>query len=384
MDLPRLRRLLHHFLNKWGDMKTRSLWGKEDIIGLSLYHSIHGPRLRAIISTYDSLDTFCRIGMSKPLFHDSISDIIAEIRDIGHRHIASHEEQGIIISTFDSKEYPQNLLHIEYPPSLLYIKGKLNEEIAIGIVGTRAPTPYGQRAADYFAEILSHNRVCIVSGLAPGIDTIVHKSVIKNNGLTYAVIASGHQQISPRNTRDLSEEIIESGGAIISEYSMNVKAKPPFFPRRNRIISGLSTSVLIVESGKKGGSMITAQFAFDQNRDVFVIPGSIFSPMSEGNHHLLLKDKAMIATNPNELLLQAKREPKKQTDIHECNVEEHAILQYLGSEPKHIDEIVAYVMISRSMIMSSLLTLQCRSIIKQLPGMNFIRLRNEFTLSKKT
>lgn len=123
MDLPPLRRLLHHFLNKWGDMKTRSLWGKEDIIGLSLYHSIHGPRLRAIISTYDSLDTFCRIGLSKPLFHDSISDIIAEIRDIGHRHIASHEEQGIIISTFDSKEYPQNLLHIEYPPSLLYIKG---------------------------------------------------------------------------------------------------------------------------------------------------------------------------------------------------------------------------------------------------------------------
>jgi len=84
-------------------MKTRSLWGKEDIIGLSLYHSIHGPRLRAIISTYDSLDTFCRIGLSKPLFHDSISDIIAEIRDIGHRHIASHEEQGIIISTFDFK-----------------------------------------------------------------------------------------------------------------------------------------------------------------------------------------------------------------------------------------------------------------------------------------
>jgi DNA processing protein len=383
MDLPRLRRLLHHFLDEWGNMKRRSLWGKEDIIGLSLFHSIHGPRLRAIISTYDSLDSFCRFGLSKPLFHDSITDIIAEIRDIGLRHIVLHEEQGIAISTFASEEYPQSLLHIEYPPSLLYIKGKLNNEIAIGIVGTRAPTPYGQRVGEYFSETLAHNGVCIVSGLAPGIDTIVHKSVIRNNGLTYAVIASGHEQISPRNARELSEEIIDSGGAIISEYSMNVKAKPPFFPRRNRIISGLSTSVLIVESGKKGGSMITAQFAFDQNRDVFVIPGSIYSPMSEGNHHLLLKDKGMIATNPHELLFHAKREPKKQNARHECNVEEHAILQYLGSEPKHIDEIVAYALISRSQIMSSLLTLQCRSIVKQLPGMNFIRLTNEFTLSKK-
>ncbi len=365
-------------------MKRSTFWGKEDIIGLSLFHSIHGPQLRAIVSAYESLDAFCQFGLSKPLFHTSVTDIITEIRDIGKRHLKLHEDRGIIIHSFDSEEYPSNLLHIEYPPSLLYVKGRLNNKIAIGIVGTRTPTLYGQRVGEYFSETLAHNGVCIVSGLAPGIDTIVHKSVVRNNGLTYAVIASGHEQISPRNARELSEEILDSGGAIISEYSMNVKAKPLFFPRRNRIISGLSTSVLIVESGQKGGSMITARFAFDQNRDVFVIPGSIFSPMSEGNHQLLLKDKGMIATNPHELLLHSKRDIKIQPARHECNVDEHAILQLLGSEPIHIDEIVTQAMITRTRVLSSLLILECRSIVKQMPGMNFIRLTNEFTLSKKT
>jgi len=364
-------------------MKRISLWGKEDIIGLSLFHSIHGPRLRSIISTYESLDAFCLYGMSKPLFHVSLTEIMDEIRGLGQEHIALHEDRGITIHTFDSEEYPNSLLLIDYPPSLLYVKGKLNTENAIGIVGTRNPTPYGQRVSEYFSEVLTLNGVCIVSGLAPGIDTIVHKTVVRNNGITYAVIASGHEQISPRNAKELSNCIIESGGAIISEYSMKVKAKPPFFPRRNRIISGLSSSVLIVESGKKGGSMITAQFAFDQNRDVFVIPGSIYSPMSEGNHQLLLKDKAMIAINPHDVLFHAKREPQQLITRHECNIEEHAILQILGNEPLYIDEIVVHTEIARSQVLSILLILQCRSIVKQLPGMNFVRLTNEFTLSKK-
>ncbi|MFZ9814803.1 MAG: DNA-processing protein DprA, partial [Candidatus Kapaibacteriota bacterium] len=146
----------------------------------------------------------------------------------------------------------------------------------------------------------------------------------------------------------------------------------------------LSKSVVIIESGKKGGSMITAQFAFDQNKDVYVVPGSIYSAMSEGNHHLLMRDKGMIVTNPEELLYDTKRQSKKQNTLHECNVEEHAILQILNSEPLHIDEIVAKSMIKRPQTLTCLLNMECRTLVKQLSGMNFIRLTNEFTLAKKT
>lgn len=384
MVLLQRRRLSEHYLEFWGNMKGKHSWGKHEIIGLSLFHSVHGPQLRGIVSKYESLESYCRFGLSKPMFHGNTRNLQDEIHNLGYRHLSQHAEKEIQLITFNCEEYPSDLLHIDYPPSILYVRGKLNSEHTIGIVGTRVPTPYGQRAAEHFAESLALNGICIASGLAPGIDTIVHKTVVKFKRLTYAVIASGHEQISPKLASDLSNEILASNGAVISEYSMNTKAKPPFFPRRNRIISGLSKSVVIIESGKKGGSMITAQFAFDQNKDVYVVPGSIYSAMSEGNHHLLMRDKGMIVTNPEELLYDTKRQSKKQNTLHECNVEEHAILQILNSEPLHIDEIVAKSMIHRPRTLTCLLNMECRSLVKQLSGMNFIRLTNEFTLAKKT
>lgn len=361
-------------------MNTASKWGKDEILGLSLHGSMNGPLLRSIIEKYPSLESYCRYGMSQSLFLGRGNSVAEHIIEIGKQHSEQHAEKGISIFTFHSDEYPELLKHIDYPPSILYVKGRLNSANGYAIVGTRNPSQYGQRVAEQYAQTFAQNGLCIISGLAQGIDTIAHKTTLLNGGLTYAIIASGHEMISPKNAKFLSDEIIEKGGAIISEYSMNVKAKPPFFPRRNRIISGLSSSVLIVESGRTGGSMITAQFAFDQNRDVYAIPGSIYSPMSEGNHLLLMHQKAQLSQVPHDMLPTLKKQSKYPIMKYECDSNEHAILQVLQDEPRHIDEIIAKTSLSMGIVLSTLLILECRHLVKQLTGMHFIRLTHAFTL----
>jgi DNA processing protein len=361
-------------------MKNNMRWGVDEIIGLSLLSSIHGPLLRSIVEKYSSLESYCRYGLTQPLFLGNEQSNAEHIIQIGRNHREQHEQYNISIITFNCENYPETLKHIEYPPPLLYVKGSLNYSMGYAIVGTRNPTLYGQRVTEQYAEEFSRHGICIISGLAQGIDTIAHRSTLNSNGLTYAVIASGHEMISPKSAKWLSDEIIEKGGAVISEYSMNVKAKPPFFPRRNRIISGLSSAVLIVESGKSGGSMITAQFAFDQNRDLYAIPGSIYSPMSEGNHLLLAQQKAILTQSPLDMLVQIKKHVTIPIKCSECDSNEHAILQVLGDEPVHIDQIIALTTFTMPIVLSTLLALECRQLVKQMTGMNFIRLTHAFTL----
>jgi DNA processing protein len=361
-------------------MKNNTRWGVDEIIGLSLLSSIHGPLLWSIVGKYSSLETYCRYGLSQSLFLGNEQSSSEHIIQIGRIYREKHEEKNITIITFNCEHYPETLKHIDYPPPILYVKGSLNPSIGYAIVGTRNPTLYGQRVAEQYAEEFARHGICIISGLAQGIDTIAHRSTLNANGLTYAVIASGHEMISPKSAKWLSDEIIEKGGAIISEYSMNVKAKPPFFPRRNRIISGLSSAVLIIESGKSGGSMITAQFAFDQNRDLYVIPGSIHSPMSEGNHQLLVQQKAMLTQTPLDMLPEVIKHVAIPMKWSECDSNEHAILQVLGNEPLHIDEIIAVTTFTMPIVLSTLLALECRQLVKQMTGMNFIRLTHAFTL----
>jgi DNA processing protein len=361
-------------------MKSSMQWGMHEIVGLSLYNSIHGPLLRSIIERYRNLEDYCKYGKSQSMFQEQGRTIASTIATIGRNHIEQHAEKGIAIYTVQSDEYPEALKQIDYPPTVLYVKGKLNLAVGYAIVGTRNPSQYGQRVTEYYASSFSQMGLCIISGLAHGIDTIAHSTTVKSGGLTYAVIASGHEMISPKNAKMLADEIIENGGAIISEYSMHVKAKPPFFPRRNRIISGLSSAVLIIESGKKGGSMITAQFAFDQNRELYVIPGSIYSPMSEGNHLLLMQQKAMITQDPEDMVQPFKKQVKDSASIIECDSNEHAILQLLSDEPMHIDSIISLTKLSTGVICSTLLLLECRQLIRQLSGKHFIRLTHEFTL----
>ena len=215
----------------------------------------------------------------------------------------------------------------------------------------------------------------IVSGLAAGIDTIAHTTALHAQGLTIAVIGSGINKISPYSSNKLANEIVERGGAIVSEYKNEVSATPAYFPQRNRIISGLSNATLVVESGEKGGSLITARFAFDQNRSVYAIPGNINSEKSKGANALIQKNIASIAISPEQILDDLgytalfKSQAKQKQYL---SVQDNLIIDNLSGDPIHIDALSERTNIPIVELTVKLLDLEFKDLIKQLPGRHYI------------
>lgn len=211
----------------------------------------------------------------------------------------------IILITLRDKKYPRLLKHIAQPPYLLYLWGKpeVLKTKSLGIVGTRRPTEYGRRAATYISEDVAASGFTIVSGLAMGIDGLAHRAALKNQTPTVAVLGGGllMENVVSEN-KSLVKEIVR-GGAVISEFGLNINGSKQSFPQRNRIISGLSKGVVIIEADEKSGSLITAKHALDQNRDVFAVPGPIFSPRSQGPNNLL-KLGAKVVTSAEDILTE--------------------------------------------------------------------------------
>jgi len=205
----------------------------------------------------------------------------------------------------ESKDYPEQLKEIYNPPLNLYVLGnkELLKQGGIAIVGTRKATDYGKKMTLQFAQDLSQNGINIISGLALGIDTCAHLGTLKanNKGKTIAVLGSGIDNIYPNQNIELARQIIQSGGCIISEYPVGVPANKLNFPQRNRIISGLSKGVLVIEAGENSGSLITADLALEQGRDVFAVPGNISSQMSIGTNNLI-KQGAKLVTSYTDII----------------------------------------------------------------------------------
>lgn len=201
----------------------------------------------------------------------------------------------------DSKEYPEKLKNIYDSPKKLYVIGNKNllYKKGIAIVGTRAATAYGKKVSYDFAKELSENHIVVISGLALGIDTYAHIGALKEG--TIAVLGSGIDQIYPKENIELAREILKNNGCIISEYPLGSKPERLHFPQRNRIISGLGEGVLVVEANKKSGALITAEFALEQGKEVFVVPGDIKKPQSEGTNKLI-QDGAMLVTGGKEII----------------------------------------------------------------------------------
>lgn len=210
--------------------------------------------------------------------------------------------QSSLVSILDTT-FPRQLLEIPDPPHLLYIKGNAEFDFnsSIAIVGTRKFSEYGKRSAELFSAAAARNSITIISGLARGIDGIAHMSALSHNCQTIAVLGSGFNYIYPLAHKSLSEEIIAAGGALVSEYPPDTSPQPGLFPERNRIVAGLSKSTLVIEAPLKSGSIITADLALGYNRDVFTIPGNIFSKNYEGNHKLLA-DGAKLISCPEDIL----------------------------------------------------------------------------------
>jgi len=278
------------------------------------------------------------------------------------------------IITYWDPEYPALLKKTSDPPVLLFIRGKdscLNRH-SISLVGTRMPSTYGKMMAGKFASQLVDYGFVITSGLARGIDTLCHSSVLTKSGFTVAVLGSGIDRIYPYENSGLAEEIVKSG-ALLSEFSMGTKPDSPHFPRRNRIISGLSIATIVIEAGEKSGALITADFSLEQGRDVFALPGNINNPKSLGCNRLI-QQGAKLVTKVEDIIeeiapqLQVERK-KVDPDLKGLELE---IVKCIALEAKHIDQIAKECRVPTAQALGALLSLELKDIVHQLAGKMFI------------
>ncbi len=291
------------------------------------------------------------------------------------------EKEEIRIVTINDDEYPIILKEIYTPPPILYVKGTIKEdeqENRIGVVGARKMTLYGKEVAIDLVSGLAQNNVTIVSGLARGIDSVAHRTSLENNTKTIAILGSNlsEKSIYPSENRGLAEKIVEDGGALVSEYSLRTPTLPQNFPQRNRIISGLSRGILVIEAGEKSGTLITAREALDQNREVFAVPGPVTSPNSIGTNNLI-KLGAKPTTCVNDILedlgieidadTKNKKEPTFDTE------EEAQIFQILSKEPLHIDKIAQISKIDLPKLNSTLTMMEIKGVIRNLGSMQYIK-----------
>ena len=291
------------------------------------------------------------------------------------------EKNQVQLLAFRDESYPDNLKSIYDPPPFLFIKGKIKKEDknAIAVVGCRMASPYGKQITEKIGRELAKRGITIVSGLARGIDSISHLSALKENGRTIAVFGSGLDVIYPPENKKLVERIVQNG-AIISEFLLGTKPEAPNFPRRNRLISGLSLGVVIVEAGAKSGALLTAQCALEQNREVFAIPGNIGAKNSEGTNRLI-KQGAKLVTSVEDILeelnlitsVQQKEKNQIEKDLSQLSEMEKNIYNLIMNEPYHIDKIAQETNLTTSCALSTLLSLELKGFIKQLSGKMFVR-----------
>lgn len=283
--------------------------------------------------------------------------------------------------TFWDREYPENLKKIYDPPVMLFVRGSLSEEdkYSVAIVGTRNPSSYGRHVSEKFAAALSEQGIVVISGLARGVDTIAHATTVRSGGRTIAVLGSGVDVIYPSENRRLAEQIM-MGGAMISEYYMGSKPDAVNFPRRNRIISGMSLGTILIETDTNGGAMITAGTALDQNREVFAVPGMIFEKKSRGTNKLIKEGRAKLVEDISDVLeeLRYKLKPKlrEQPPEHpeiQLTIFEQKVFETLGEEPEQIDVLSEKCGIAISDLLVQLLSLELKGVVKQLPGKYFVR-----------
>lgn len=280
-----------------------------------------------------------------------------------------YAERNIKIIYPGHEYYPEKLLHIYDYPEILFVKGnpECMKATGIAVVGSRNPTIYGSETAAYFAACFSGKDICTISGLARGIDSAAHKGAIDGGGKTVAVLGCGINVTYPRENAELYARI-EKNGAILSEYGFDVEPLPGQFPMRNRIISGISDGVLVVEARKKSGSLITADYALEQGKQIYALPGRIFDLCSEGTNNLI-KQGAMCVTDPSDIFfdIYGKEEENNTFEEKEINLteEEKNIYSHIGLEPVFIDDIIAKSGCRTSKTISILYGLLDKGFIRQ-------------------
>jgi DNA processing protein len=315
-------------------------------------------------------------------------------RTEAERELVRMSEQKGVILTYADDEYPERLREIFDPPPVLWVLGevKLLARPSIAIVGTRHPTPYGTGMAEILARDLANHKMVILSGMARGVDTAAHKGALAAHGSTIAVWGTGIDVIYPKENKSLAENILVSGGAIVSEYRLGTFPAPQNFPKRNRILSGMSVGVLVVEAGENSGTRVTARCALEQDRDVFAVPGNVTTRNAWGPNTLIKQGAKLVATWEDvwqELPSQVRRQLESELGFASSPGQAASIVEELPlQEPEKVvlnalrhdeavqlDELMEMLesKLTSSEIFTALFELELASRIKQLPGKNYVR-----------
>ena len=361
----------------------------ESLLRLNMISGIGTITYRNLIEHLGSVKSIFECKKSKLEKIPGIGPRIAERIVIGSKtadvdkEIKRAEKENVKIIPFASDHFPHNLKQIYDPPLVLYIKGNIlkSDTLGLAIVGARRCSYYGRTQAERFARQLAQVGFCIVSGMARGIDTMAHTGAIKGKGRTIAVLGSGIGAVYPRENKELSETIA-SNGAVISELPMSTPPNSRNFPPRNRIISGLSLGVLVIESTLRSGSSITAKWALEHGKEVFAVPGNIDSNYSRGTNKLI-KDGAKLVEDINDIVEELGplaetihiKDNTKVEDIRSLtlNSQENKIFSLLSSTPRDIDEIIIESGLPSSNVASILMILEVKRLVKQLSGKRFVK-----------
>jgi DNA processing protein len=287
---------------------------------------------------------------------------------------------GVRALTWHDEGYPARLKEVDDRPPVLFVRGELRpeDEWAVAIVGTRRATPYGRQAAEHFSTDLARQGITVVSGLARGIDAIAHRAALAAGGRTVAVLACGLDLVYPPEHARLAQEVIERG-ALISDYPLGTQPRSEFFPRRNRILSGVSLGVLVVEGDVDSGALITARIAVDQNREVFAVPGSIYSPTYRGPNKLIRDGEAKLVATAEDILeelnLTMTTHQMELREVLPADPTEAKLLRVITNQPVHIDEVQRASGLPIASVSGALAMLELKGLVRQVGPMSFVRAR---------
>jgi DNA processing protein len=362
-------------------MDERLYW-----VGFNLVKGIGAVRFKALLDHFGTAETawnaspaeLAAVGLGVKIV-ERFTDIRRDVDLV--RFSDQIDRQGIVILTWNDESYPPHLKEIDQPPPVLYVRGEITMEDhwSVAIVGTRQVTAYGRQVSEDLASTLAANGVTVVSGLARGVDALAHSAALRAGGRTLAVLGSGVDKIYPSEHRSMAEKIIAQG-ALISDYAPGTPPESTNFPPRNRIISGLSMATVVVEAGETSGALITAEFALEQGREVFAIPGNIYAPQSKGTNRLIANG-AQPLLSPQDVLealdLTRNVERRAVRKAVPSDAVEAALLEALGSEPLHVDDLRAQTGLPIEKVSAALTMMELKGMVRQVGGMNYVMVKEE-------
>jgi DNA processing protein len=350
-------------------------------VGFNIVRAIGPAKVQALIDHFGSLEiawnadvaSLKRAGMDRRAIRNLTTvraklDLDAEMEKL--------ERRNTTVLTWEDDSYPPLLRQVYAPPPVLYVRGQLlpDDEWAVGVVGTRRATVYGREVTRRLSQDLARSRVTVVSGLARGIDSVAHQAALDAGGRTIAVMACGLDRVYPPEHRNLAHAILENG-AWVSDYPLGVPPDAKNFPPRNRIISGLSLGVVVVEAGVRSGALITVDFAVEQGREVFAVPGNILNPTSAGCNRLI-HDGAKMVLGIEDILEELNLTMvEHQVEVRAAvpaDKAEAQLLELISDSPTHVDEICRASQLPIQEVSSALAMMELKGMVRQVGGMHYI------------